>query len=268
MIPKVIHYCWFGQGPLPELAMRCIASWKKYCPDYEIKRWDETNVDVSSVDYMREAYEEKVWAFVSDVARLQIVYEQGGIYLDTDVELVRPLDDLLQHRAFAGIQTDKTIALGLGFGAEAGHPLVRELLNAYQDRHFRRADGTLDRTAVPAVQHPVFVKNGFNGRDTKQTILGVTIYPTEYFCPMSNKTGIVALTENTYSIHHFAASWFTEDEQERIRIRQKVYQKWGILSKPVWLCVLFAHMTKKTGFIPAVRFMKEQTILTLKGRMK
>ncbi len=268
MIPKVIHFCWFGGGPLTELSERCIASWRKYCPDYEIRRWDETNVDLSSVDYMREAYEEKAWAFVSDVARLQIVYEQGGIYLDTDVELVRPLDDFLQYCAFAGIQTDKTIALGLGFGAEAGHPLIGELLSAYRDRHFRRADGTLDRTAAPAVQHPVFEKNGFNGQDAKQTILGAEIYPTEYFCPMSFITAIVTLTDNTYSIHHFAASWCTENERERIRIRQKVYRKWGVLAKPVWLCVLFVHMTKKTGFIPAVCFMKEQTILALKSGMK
>jgi len=224
MIPKVIHYCWFGGGPLPELAEKCIASWKKYCPDYEIKRWDETNVDISSIDYMREAFEEKAWAFVSDVAKLQVIFERGGIYLDTDVEVVRPLDDLLQNSAFVGIEDSKRITVGLGFGAEAGHQLIGELLNDYRTRHFRREDGTLDRTPAPALQYPYFVKNGFDGKNVKQAVLGATIYPTEYFCPMSNKTGIITLTENTYSIHHFAASWFTEDEQECKQIRRQSYR--------------------------------------------
>ncbi len=263
MIPKVIHYCWFGQGPLPELATRCIASWKEHCPDYEIKRWDETNVDLSSVDYMREAYEEKAWGFVPDVARLQIVYEQGGIYLDTDVELVRSLDHLLEDHAFVGIENSRHINLGLGFGAEAGHPLIGELLSAYRDRHFRRADGTLDRTASPALQHPDFVRNGFNGRDAKQTVLEATIYPTEYFCPISNKTGIVTLTENTYSIHHFAASWCTEDELECRRIKRQSYQKWGVFALPVWLCTTLAVLTKKSGLVSAIRFMKEQAAMKI-----
>ncbi len=268
MIPKVIHYCWFGGGPLPELAQRCIASWKKYCPDYEIKRWDETNVDLSSVDYMREAYEEKAWAFVSDVARLQIIYREGGIYLDTDVEIIRPLDRLLRHSAFGGIQYNTKVALGLGFGAQAGYPLVGELLSGYRRRHFRLADGSLDRTAIPELQHSTFVRNGFNGQNVKQTVGGMVIYPMEYFCPICPGDGRVALTENTYSIHHFAASWCTEDERERMRIRQEIYQKWGFLSKPVWLCALFLYLIRNFGFVTAVRFMKEQTILTLKSWMK
>jgi len=250
---------------MPELAMRCIASWKKYCPDYEIKRWDETNVDLSSVDYMREAYEEKAWAFASDVARLQVVYEQGGVYLDTDVELVRPLDDLLQHRAFAGIQHDKTIALGLGFGAEAGHPLIGELLNDYRVRHFRMADGTLDRTPIPQLQHSAFVRNGFNGQDIKQTVGGIAVYPMEYFCPISPERGAAALTENTYSIHHFAASWLSKDEQERNRIRQKIYQKWGVFAKLVWPCVAFVRLTKKSGLPAAICFMMEHAVVKLKS---
>ena len=118
MIPKKIHYCWFGGNPLPELAIKCLESWKKYCPDYEIIEWNETNFNLDSCEYVREAYQAKKWAFVSDYARLKVVYDNGGIYLDTDVELIKSLDRLLKNKSFFGTETTGVVATGLGFGAE------------------------------------------------------------------------------------------------------------------------------------------------------
>ena len=124
-IPKILHYCWFGGAPKPKNIQNCIRSWKKYCPDYEIIEWNEQNFDVSQSLYPRQAYDARRWAFVADYARLKILYEQGGIYMDTDVELLRPLDDLLAYPAFFGFQHNNEVATGLGFGAEARSPVVK-----------------------------------------------------------------------------------------------------------------------------------------------
>ena len=238
MIPKIIHYCWFGGKPLPESACRCIASWRKFCPDYEIRQWNESNVDFSTVDYMREAFEEKAWGFVPDVARLQIIYSYGGIYLDTDVEIVKSFDPLLNNSAFMGIEAgsfDKgTIALGLGFGAEKGNELIGFLLNGYQKLHFREDNGKLNRISAPQLQLPLFIEKGFNQKDEFQVICGTAIYPSDFFCPLSLKTGILTITQNTYSIHQYDGSWFTEKERNIVKTRQSIYQKWGRLAGLVW----------------------------------
>ncbi len=232
MIPKVIHYCWFGGKPLPESAKKCIASWRKFCPDYEIKEWNETNVDVTGSDYIREAYEEKAWAFVPDMVRLQVIYEHGGIYLDTDVEMIRSFDNLMEAPAFMGIDGE-VVALGLGFGAESHHPFIGELLDDYKHRHFKKPDGTVDLTPSPTCQSPIFLKHGFSGKDEKQIVDGVIVYPSEFFCPKSFKTGILSLTGNTYSIHHFDGSWLTDGQKRHIRIRHSFYQKLGGCAAPV-----------------------------------
>ena len=145
MIPKVIHYCWFGGNPLPELAQKCIASWKKYCPDYEIKEWNESNFDLNCCDYVREAYEAKKWAFVSDVARLYAMVHEGGIYMDTDVEVIAPLDSLLQYHAVSGFETEHSIPTGL-MACEKGNPMFTEFLNEYKTAHFLLPDSSLDQT--------------------------------------------------------------------------------------------------------------------------
>ena len=148
MIPKVIHYCWFGGNPLPELAIRYIDSWRQRCPDYEIKKWDETNFDVYSCDFVKEAYESKKWAFVSDYARLWIVFNYGGVYLDTDVELVKSLDELLDNKCFLGAETTGQVNTGLGFGAEKNNVVVKLLLNEYNNRHFKLKMGFMIRFPV------------------------------------------------------------------------------------------------------------------------
>lgn len=259
MIPKKIHYCWFGGNPLPESAQKCIASWKKYCPDYEIIEWNEKNVDVSSVAYMKEAYEEKAWGFVPDVARLQIIFNNGGIYLDTDVEIVRPFDNLLLHEAFAGIEKTNNgnyVALGLGFGAEKGSDFVSALLKEYETLHFKNADGTTNRVASPTLQSNIMRAMGFNGKDENQEISGAVIYSSKYFCPLSYTTGILNLDKCSYSIHHYMASWLTQDERDRLMQRHNIYKKYGsFLGSAVWNLFRFKDKVKKIGFFNTIKLL-------------
>ena len=225
-IPKVIHYCWFGGNPLPKSVKKCIRSWKKYCPDYKIIRWDESNFDISENRYAAEAYACKKWAFVSDYARLKIICDQGGIYLDTDVELLRPLDDLLDYQGFLGFQEDNSVATGLGFGAEAGQPMVRAMLDDYRDIPFLRGDGTRDMTPCPVRNTDSLLPFGLRADGTRQEVCGLQFFPQDYFCPISLRTGELHITNNTYSIHHFDASWM-EDKRylhflRTVRIRRQV----------------------------------------------
>ena len=133
MIPKVIHYCWFGGKKIPLEFRRYMKSWRKFCPDYEIREWNESNFDVFAHPFTKSAYEAKAWAFVSDYARLKVVYEHGGIYLDTDVELLKSFDELLMEQGFAGMERPGVVALGLGFGAEPKHPLIKEFMEYYEN---------------------------------------------------------------------------------------------------------------------------------------
>lgn len=218
MIPKKIHYCWFGGNPLPELAKKCIESWKKYCPDYEIIEWNENNYDVTKCLYMKEAYEAKKWAFVSDYARLDIVYDQGGIYLDIDVELIKKIDDLLIHDAFFAMEQIALINTGLIFGANKRNNNVKLLMDEYDNIHFRISDNVYDMLPCPQRNtHPFFDK-GFEKKNEIQIINNAIIYPPEYFCPINNETRECTITSNTYSVHHFGALWISEDEEEIRRI--------------------------------------------------
>lgn len=215
-IPKVIHYCWFGGNELPASVEKCIRSWKRRCPDYEIKLWDENSVDVNAIPYTKEAYEAKAYAFVSDYFRLWIIYTYGGIYLDTDVEVVRNFDPLLNHYAFAGREGKEYVNFGLGFGAEKHHPLLQAHMELYEDIHYRNHDGSVNKTTLPMYTTMLLSELGFDpDNDCVQEVAGITVYPTDYFCPIEWQTGITRWkTSNTYSIHHYNASWFSEAEQE------------------------------------------------------
>ena len=177
-IPKVLHYCWFGGAPKPKNIQNCIRSWKKYCPDYEIIEWNEQNFDVSQSLYTRQAYDARRWAFVADYARLKILYEQGGIYMDTDVELLRPLDDLLAYPAFFGFQHNNEVATGLGFGAEARSPVVKALLDDYDGLPFLLPDGSCDLTPCPERNLPVFARFGIRADGTRQSTPTTSAWPT------------------------------------------------------------------------------------------
>lgn len=230
MIPKKIHYCWFGGAPLPPLAEKCIASWRKLCPDYEIIRWDENNFDVNCCQYVKEAYDAKKWAFVSDYARFWVLYRQGGVYLDTDVELLKPLDAILDAGGFMGLQADEKpeVAPGLGMACPAGTALMGQLLECYHSRRFLNDDGTLNQATVVDYTTEYLTRYGLTVSEKVQEVAGILVYPKEYFCPMDYATGKLNITPNTYAIHHYSASWHDEKEQYAFRLQRK-YTK--VLSK-------------------------------------
>jgi len=227
MIPKVIHYCWFGGNPKPKLAKKCIRSWKKYCPDYEILEWNESNYDLSSAPlYVRQAYERRKWAFVTDYVRLQVVYDHGGIYLDTDVELLRSLDDLLENRAYFGFEDSRHIATGLGFGGEKGHPLLQEVMEDYYGIPFLLEDGKMDQLSCPQRNTKIFLRHGLKQDGSMQMLdEGVLILPGDHLNPKDWKTGEIRKTENTRSIHHFSASWYTPEMLKALERRKRAEKR-------------------------------------------
>ena len=221
MIPKIIHYCWFGNSAMPPLLLKCIESWKTYCPNYEIMRWDESNYDYTKHPYMYEAYKAKKWSFVSDYARLDIICQYGGIYLDTDVELIKNLDSLLDCEGFVGFSVDKKlIATGLGFAAVKGQEMISQMRAVYDNLDFINPDGTHNLQSCPYYNTLTFTKNGLIQDNTFQVIKGICVYPNDYLCPISGTENKLEITDNTYSIHHFTALWY--DKKTRL---------WSILIK-------------------------------------
>lgn len=206
MIPRKIHYCWFGGNPLPDDVQNYIKGWRQICPDFEIVCWDENNFDINSVPYVKEAYENKKWAFITDYVRLYALYHHGGIYMDTDVELLRPIDCFLQEEAFSGFESETTVPTGI-MASEPKQRVIGDLLKDYDGRHFVNEKGELDlSTNVEAITR-YFMKNGLLLNNQKQTVNGFTMYPHDYFCPKNSRTLKIELTENSYTIHHFAGSW-------------------------------------------------------------
>ena len=221
MIPKVIHYCWFGKKPLPTLAVNCIDSWKKFCPDYEIIEWNEKNFDINSNTYVREAYENKKWAFVSDYVRLYALYNHGGIYMDTDVQVLKPLDAFLNDQAFSGFEAYDRVPTGI-MGAEKEHHFFKKLLDYYTDRKFVLNDGKFDYTTNVEIITKYCYDRGLNLNNTKQTIENFTLYPSDYFCPKDYITKKVNITVNSYAIHHFDGSWVPKTQKINGRIRMMI----------------------------------------------
>lgn len=213
MIPKIIHYCWFGKKPLPPLAVKCLESWKKYFPDYEIKRWDEDNFDVNIIPYTKEAYDASKYAFVSDYARFWILYRYGGLYFDTDVEVIKPMDDIIAHGSFMGCETmpDKlttiSVAPGLGLGAIPELNLYKEILDVYNKLHFIGKDGSYNQKTVVSYTTEILFNHGLKNSKDIQKCADVWVYPIDYFCPISVKDGKLRITDNTRSIHHYSQSW-------------------------------------------------------------
>lgn len=233
MIPNKIHYCWFGGKELPADVKRCIESWKKYMPDAEIIRWDENNYDVNWLPYSEEAYEKKKFAFVSDVARLKIIYDEGGIYLDVDVELLKSFEQLRNCNMFCGFQTEAAdgkfyINTGLGFGARKSNVLVKKMLDDYKNTHFVLSSGEMDLTSCPIRNSKVLEKEGFLLNNTRQEMAEGTVFPSDYFCPMDEKSGRINYSSNTYSIHHFSASWLSLGGLIKKKVRMLIgIERWN-----------------------------------------
>ena len=223
MIPKVVHYCWFGRGEMPELAKKCIASWKTFLPDYEIKEWNEDNFDINSNQYIREAYESRKFAFVTDYVRLYAIYMEGGIYMDTDVEVMGNYDKFLHHHAFSGFETDGNVPTGI-MAAEKGSIWAKELLDMYDNRKFIMADGSFDMTTNTTVITKYMLGKGLVLNNRYQDFPGLcTMYPAEFFCPKDHRTGKIKCTHNTVCIHHFAGTWLEHNFFLDLRHDSKVF---------------------------------------------
>lgn len=226
MIPKKIHYCWFGRGEKPRLSKRCIASWHRFCPDYEIIEWNEENFQLDSLAYTRYCYDRKQYAFLSDFVRLIVVSEQGGIYFDTDVELIRKPDELLAHKAFYGFENDQYVATGLGFGAVAHHVTVEAMKQQYM-QIFQDSAGQFPLLPCPSLNTQALLPFGLKRNGLRQNVAEAEILPTEYMNPYDDPTGRMRKTENTVSIHWYSKSWMNKSTIVRSRITRPFHRLFG-----------------------------------------
>lgn len=223
MIPKTIHYCWFGGKPLPKSVKDNIKTWKKQCPNYKIIQWDESNYDISANDYTRQAYERGKYAFVTDYARLEIVHEYGGIYLDTDVELIKPLDAFLKYDAFFAMEEAGRVATGLGFGSVKNSDIVDRLKAQYYDQSFI-VNGSANLKTCIDYSAPVFQELGITSENKTQYFhhSRIAVFATEVFCPQSIETGKTTITDKTVSIHHYDSSWKKHPQMSKFFTKYKV----------------------------------------------
>lgn len=229
-IPKTIHYFWFGGDPIPSLVKQCIKSWKKFCPDYEIKKWDESNFNIeNSCEYVREAYKAKKWAFVSDYARFYILNKYGGVYLDTDVELIKPIQKIIDAGPFFACETEKfdSINPGLGMATYPANILYEEIIEDYNKSHYLSPEGVPNTTPVGKRIVALLIRDGLKNKKGVQTIDGINIYPKDYFCPFNYFTGELKFTNNTVAIHHFAASWQDNKAKKYHKFGQFMTRKFG-----------------------------------------
>lgn len=223
MIPKIIHYCWFGRGPKGDLANKCIESWKKFLPDYEIKEWNEDNFDINMFQYAKEALEKKKYAFVTDVVRLYALYTEGGVYMDTDVEVLKSFNPFLHHIMFSGFETDGNVPTGM-MAAEKGSIWAKELLDEYKDRVFIKPNGEMNVTSNTSYITDYMVKKGLKLNNEYQDFPNLcTMYPSDFFCPKDHTTGKIHLTDNSVCIHHFAGSWSVDPLWMVMRHRLKLF---------------------------------------------
>ena len=241
MIPKIIHYCWFGGADKTETAKKCIKSWKKYCKKYEIIEWNESNFDLSKTPkFVQDAYEQKKWAFVTDYVRLKVVYDHGGIYFDTDVELLKRIKKILNCSAYFGQEFDQYVNTGLGFGAEKNAPILKELYSVYDNPELVFDSNNITSITCPKLNEPIFEKYGYKKVNSVQKLKdGVIIYPPEYFCPMDTDLNM-SKTKNTISIHHFDASWdndihkkmeyfrYAKEQDRKTKIRRLFSVRWYV----------------------------------------
>lgn len=217
-IPKVVHYCWFGKNPKSELIEKCIVSWKILLPDYEIIEWNEDNFDVNIIKYTKQAYEKKKYAFVSDYARLWIVNTYGGIYVDTDVEVLKSLDCFLEDEAFMGFEGIHGVAPGLIFGSVKQNPVITEIMDIYHKSVFIESDNSNNITTIVKNTTDILLKYGLElDPHSKQNVKGIIIYPQEYFCPDTHARKSRMYGENTYTAHHYDASWMTDHHKKRLK---------------------------------------------------
>lgn len=223
MLPKIIHYCWFGGNSKPKLAEKCIASWKKHCPGWEVMEWNEDNVCLEDCpQYVRDAYGAKKYAYVSDYIRLKVLFEHGGFYMDTDVELLKPLDLLCKDRAVIGFENDDFVNSGQLLAAEAGHPILAEMMKRYDTVSFYQADGSMFLLGCPHVNTEALSAHGLEKNGCEQVVADVHVYPADWFNPLDSTTGLLNKTKNTVSIHWYSMSWINPAKRLRVKIMRIV----------------------------------------------
>ena len=224
MIPMTIHYCWFGRGEKPKLAKKCIESWKKYCSDYEIIEWNEDNYNVNSTPYTSYCYKTRKWAYLSDYARLDIVYQNGGVYFDTDVELIASIDALLNNEAFVALEDAETVATGLGFGAIKGSKYI-EAMKAQYD-YEREEDVRV--TSCPDLNTKALLPFGLQQDGSLQNIKGLLVLPVDYMNPYDDPTGRLTITDNTVSIHWYSKSALSKKSIIRSKLTRPLHRIFGV----------------------------------------
>ena len=225
IIPRVIHYCWFGGKQLPVQFINYMETWKRYCPDYEIVRWDEKNYDIKKTKFLWQAYQAGKWAFVSDYVRLDVLEQFGGIYLDTDVEIVKPLDDLLYSRMFCGFEQNNYIGFGPGVGAVKGEDIIGEIRELYDTMDFIHETGDYNKVSCSVYQTQVLKHNGFVLNNKFQNIDGVMVYPSEVFAPIAWSNAETFITNRTHAIHHYASTWWEDSEDEQAKkLQYNIYE--------------------------------------------
>jgi mannosyltransferase OCH1-like enzyme len=229
LIPRIIHYFWLGGKPKPESVIKCIDSWKKNCPGFEIKEWNEENYDVHKHPYMEKAYSEKKWAFVPDYGRLDVLYRYGGIYMDTDVEVLKDLSPLCVNMAYKGFENNEIVNDGQGFGCVPGMPIFKEMMACYNgDEPYETVNGIRHYIESPRLCTKVLLKYGLIQNGKRQSVAGIEIFPSDYFCPLDYDTGRLKITGNTYSIHHFDSSWHEGNTVRLVKIRHTLNRIFGV----------------------------------------
>lgn len=207
MIPKIIHYCWFGGKEKPESVLKYIQNWKEKLPEYEIREWNESNSHYEDYVFTKEAYDNGKYAFVADVIRLKALYEYGGIYFDTDVEVRRDIDKFLNLSAFLSFEDDNRIGTAV-IGCEANNPIIKRCLDYYNGRHYINNDGSNDETPNTEIFKNILISEGMKENGQFQQLHGViNVYPWDFFSAKSYVTGKLNVTQNTYCIHHFSGAW-------------------------------------------------------------
>lgn len=226
MIPKKIHYCWFGKGELPLRERRCIASWKKHMPNFELVLWNETNFDVETCAFTSEAYKYKKYAFVSDYVRLYALVNYGGIYLDTDVEILKPFSEFVVFDAFGSFETPNVIQTGVIASIPNG-VLVTKMFQYYKNKTFVLKDGTLNQVANSRILTDILLEDGLVLNNLRQSLSYFELFPTEYFCPINQATQEIEITENTYCIHYLSGSWMTRKNKITRKLKSFIGKVFG-----------------------------------------